>query len=87
MTPIISFASQNEVCILRFVTKTPPNRLRVLRAEYRKTQRETATKAKVGPYRYWQIENGYTDPTPEERAALARFFRVPVDAVFPGVAA
>lgn len=70
------------------MTKKPPsNRLRVLRAEVRITQREAAKKAKIGPYRYWMIENGHTEPTPDELASFAKLFRVAPESIFPGVAA
>lgn len=73
--------------------RTTPNRLRVLRAENasrkRKpaSQRDTAVKAKIAFDRYWRIENGYAEPTPEERESLARVFRVSADEVFRGVSA
>lgn len=59
-------------------------RLRVLRAERAWNQYDTARRAKLSFNRYWRIEKGYTDPTPEERARLARAFGVSVDEVFPG---
>lgn len=52
------------------------NRLKVLRAEKRLSQLDTAIKAGIKEYRYWRIENGYEVPTPAERAALAKVFRV-----------
>lgn len=69
--------------------KTPPkNRLRVLRAERRLSQRDTAVKARMQSFdRYWRIEAGYAVPTEDEQAALAKVFRVPVDEVFPGASA
>lgn len=67
--------------------KTSVNELRVLRARKRINQYDTALKAKISPNRYWRIENGYTQPTPDEREALARLFRVPVTDAFPGVMA
>ena len=63
---------------------TPNNTLRVLRAVKRLNQRDTARKAKIPSFdRYWRIENGYADPTPDEQVALARLFKVPVEEVFP----
>lgn len=59
------------------------NRLRVLRAEKRLTQLDTAARAKVGITRYWKIENGYTEPTQAERVALARSLRVSEAEAFP----
>lgn len=52
------------------------NRLRVLRAEMRWSQMETAERARIGFNRYWRIENEYAEPEPDERAALARVFGV-----------
>jgi len=63
------------------------NRLRVLRAEHRLTQMALARRIRVGTYRYWQIENGYTKPTDDERAALAKAFKVEEADVFPEAAA
>lgn len=81
-------ASQNKVCILRFVNKTPaPNRLRVLRAETRLTQYNAARKARISHNRFWRIENGYIEPTDDECARLARLFKVDVGQVFPSRAA
>lgn len=59
------------------------NRLRVLRAEHRLTQMNLARRIGVGTYRYWQIENGYAEATPDERAALAKALKVPQVEVFP----
>jgi len=63
------------------------NRLKVLRAEQRKSQLDVAIAGGFKEYRYWRIENGYIDPTPEERAALAGVFKVGVGEVFPEVVA
>lgn len=65
------------------MAKGDKNRLRVLRAEKRLTQLDTAARAKVSITRYWKIENGYTDPTPSERAALSRALRVSEADAFP----
>jgi transcriptional regulator with XRE-family HTH domain len=59
------------------------NRLKVLRAEHRLSQMDTATRAAISHNRYWRIENGYTEPTDAERAALAAVFGVVVGRVFP----
>jgi transcriptional regulator with XRE-family HTH domain len=59
------------------------NRLRVLRAEHRISQMNVARKLGIGPYRFWQLENDYQDPTPEERAALADLFGVGEAEIFP----
>jgi transcriptional regulator with XRE-family HTH domain len=58
-------------------------RLRVLRAEHRISQIDLAREIGIGPYRCWQIENGYAEPTPDERAAFAKFFEVTESDVFP----
>jgi transcriptional regulator with XRE-family HTH domain len=52
------------------------NKLRVLRAERRVTQRDVAKKTGLGETRYWRIENGYEQPTDTERAKLAKALRV-----------
>lgn len=65
------------------MAKSDKNRLRVLRAEKRLTQLDTAARAKVSIARYWKIENGYTEPTSSERAALARALRVEESEAFP----
>lgn len=59
------------------------NRLRVLRAERRITQMDAAAKSKIGVTRFWRIENGYAEPTPEERERLAKLFKVSESDVFP----
>jgi len=59
------------------------NRLRVLRAERRLSQVDTALSAGIGPTRYWKIENDYTKPTDVEREALTRVFGVSTDEIFP----
>jgi len=63
------------------------NRLRVLRAERRLSQMEAAEASGISHNRYWRIENGWTEPTKEERRSLAKIFDVPVSAVFPSEAA
>jgi DNA-binding XRE family transcriptional regulator len=47
------------------------NRLRVIRAEKRMTQLSLATATGVHPTRVWKIENGYAEPSPRERHAIA----------------
>ena len=63
------------------------NRLRVLRAERRITQLDLALKARITLNRYWRIENGYLNPTPEERERLARALRASPGEAFPSVEA
>jgi transcriptional regulator with XRE-family HTH domain len=59
-------------------------RLRVLRAERGLSQMDTAAKAGIALNRYWRIENGYVEPTDDERDALAsKAFDVPVAEAFP----
>ena len=58
-------------------------RLRMLRAERRLSQMDTALKTHIGINRYWRIENGYAEPTSEEREALAVFFSMTEADVFP----
>jgi DNA-binding XRE family transcriptional regulator len=62
------------------------NRLRVLRAEKRINQHDTAKAAAISPFCYWQIENGRKTATPDERKALAKVFGVKVADVFPAEA-
>ena len=59
------------------------HRLRVLRAEHQLSQMAVASKMRVGTHRYWQIENGYAEPTAEERAAIAKVFKLAEVDVFP----
>lgn len=61
--------------------------MRVLRAETRKNQLDTAREAGLSLSRYWRIENGYNDPTPEERQKLARVLKVQESDAFPESAA
>lgn len=63
--------------------KGPLNQLRLVRAQRRKSQLDTALEAGMSSSRFWRIENGYAVPTPEERLALARVLSVPVTDVFP----
>lgn len=66
---------------------SPGNRLRVLRAEARLTQYETAYHAKLPPNRYWRIEAGWTVPTEQDKAKIANVFKVSVADAFPAVTA
>ena len=59
------------------------NRLRVLRAERRLSQLDTALSAGIGATRSWKIENDYVQPTDVEREALVRVFGVSLDQIFP----
>lgn len=63
------------------------NRLKVLRAEKGTSQLDTAIAIRIGRDRYWRIENGYQEPTDQERASLARYFGVGEQEIFPEVAA
>jgi transcriptional regulator with XRE-family HTH domain len=65
------------------MAKGDKNRLRVVRADKRITQLDTATRAGIAMTRYWKIENGYTEPTASERKALAKALRVEESDVFP----
>ncbi len=65
------------------MAKRETNRLRVIRAEKRITQLDTAAKANMGMTRFWKIENGYIDPTPADRAAIAKALKVSEAEVFP----
>lgn len=51
-------------------------RYKTLRAAVGKNQKQVEAAAIKLAGRYWKIENGWTDPTPEERRALARVFKV-----------
>lgn len=64
---------------------TERHRLRVLRAEARQTQYETAHRAGLGVNRYWRIENGWADPTSADKAAIAKALRVSQSDAFPEV--
>lgn len=59
------------------------NRLRGHRAERRTSQIDLAIAAGIPRFRYWQIENGYMEPTDEEKAALARELQASVGDLFP----
>lgn len=65
------------------MVKRDKNRLRVLRADRRITQLDTAVKAGIVVTRYWKIENGYVEPTADERGKIARALRTSVAEAFP----
>jgi transcriptional regulator with XRE-family HTH domain len=50
-------------------------RLRQLRAGRPITQRDLALKADLPITRYWEIENGYREPSGDELAAIAKVLR------------
>lgn len=61
------------------------NRLRVVRAEKRVTQEqiEARTKHRITQTRLSRIENGYDDPSEDDKKLIARALRVTVEEVFP----
>lgn len=59
------------------------NTLHVRRAERRWSQRTLAMKAGIGFDRYFRIEKGYTEPTPDECTAIADALQIGVDVAFP----
>jgi transcriptional regulator with XRE-family HTH domain len=63
------------------------NRIRVARAEKRKTQIWTAQRVGMQASKLSLIENGYVEPTPGERAALARVLGVAETELFPDAVA
>ncbi len=65
------------------MAKRDKNRLRVVRADRRITQMDTALKSGVSLSRLWRIENGYREATPQEQAAIARVLKADVAEVFP----
>lgn len=68
---------------MRYRTAAPENRLRVARAELRVGQYDVAGAIGISRDRYWRIENSYAVPTEAERAALAAFFGMADDDLFP----
>ena len=58
-------------------------RLKILRIERDWTQMDVSERTKIPYQRYGRIENGYSDPSPDDRAALARLFQSPVADLFP----
>lgn len=63
--------------------KGVPNRLRLVRAEKRISQLDTALAIGISQSKLSLIENSYVEPTAEERAALARVLGVDESDVFP----
>lgn len=59
------------------------NNLRVRRAELRVSQLDVALAAGLTHTRLWRIENGYADPRPKEREALARALKTDDSLLFP----
>lgn len=66
--------------------KPLPNTLRLHRAGKGKkgvTQFDVSHALDMHRDRYWRIEQGHTEPTPDERAAFAAYFGVKVSVLFP----
>jgi transcriptional regulator with XRE-family HTH domain len=63
------------------------NTLRVRRAEKAVNQYDVASALGISRDRYWRIEKSYAEPTAEEREALAAFFGVAPDVIWPAHAA
>lgn len=63
-----------------------PNRMRVLRAERRRSQLPLSIKADIHPTRWWKLENGYAEPTAQERAAIARVLEAAEEEIWPRLA-
>jgi len=59
------------------------NTLFLRRAELRISQMALARATGIPFYRYWKLENGYIDPRPTDRDALAGYFGVPDSVIFP----
>lgn len=57
--------------------------LRMLRAGYKWTQLQLALKANVNQSRVSLIENGWDDPTDDERRQIAKAFQLSEAEVFP----
>lgn len=62
-----------------------PNRIRVVRADKRRSQLDTALAIGVSQSKLSLIENCYVEPTPEERADLARVLGVSEGELFPSL--
>jgi putative transcriptional regulator len=60
------------------------NRLRVLRAERRMTQRDVADKVGVSVSQISIWENAHEEPTDVYKAKIAKALRVPLSAIEPG---
>lgn len=58
--------------------KKDANRLRMLRAEHQISQLEAARQMGTHQLRWWRIEHGYADPTPEECKLIAKILKVKV---------
>jgi len=59
------------------------NTLFLRRAERRVSQMALARSVGIPMYRYWKIENEYSEPRPADRIALADYFGVPDAVIFP----
>ena len=62
------------------------NTLRVRRAERRISQLDLSREVGIGVNRFWRIENGYADPTDEERASIASALGVSEAEIWPDLA-
>jgi putative transcriptional regulator len=60
------------------------NRLRVLRAERRISQRTLAQRIGVSQSTYSNWETAYFEPDADTKRKIARVLRVPVEALIPG---
>lgn len=63
------------------MTSWKANRLRILRAERRLTQRAVAAKLHVSQSTYSLWETAFLEPDGKTRRQLAKVFRVPVEAL------
>lgn len=64
--------------------KSVTKRLKVARLERDSiTQRDLAARSKMTLLYYWEIENGYREPTKNEAKRIARQLRQPVTTLFP----
>jgi putative transcriptional regulator len=61
------------------------NRLRVLRAERRMSQMALGRRVGISQARISSIENGYAEPSANERKKIARTLKVTVADAFPDV--
>ena len=59
------------------------NRLRVVRAEKRVSQIALSRASDIHATRIWKIENGYVDPTADERRKIGRALNVRTSRVWP----
>lgn len=60
----------------------PRTQLRAARVLLGRKQRDVAAYLGCSQSTYWHIEAGTSEPTPETRAALARYFGIPEDVLF-----